>query len=217
MDTELINYYSRRGSELEKVYDKPERQEDLARLRALLWGSLRGETVLELACGTGYWTNQIAPVAKSVTALDASAEMLEIARDNLRAFTNLEIVQGDVFALPTFSKQFTSCCALFLLSHVRRNEIAALIDHIHSALKPGTLMLFADNSFVPESNTPIVETTNDGDSYQERLLPDGSRFRVLKNFYTQDDLASIFQSRTRDLKIIQLRYYWAVTYRVPEY
>jgi ubiquinone/menaquinone biosynthesis C-methylase UbiE len=217
MDTELINYYSRRGAELEKVYDKPERQEDLARLRDLLSGRVRGETVLELACGTGYWTKQIAQAAQSVTALDASAEMLEIARDKLRAFRNVEIIHGDAFALPTFSKQFTSCCALFLLSHIRRNEIASLLDHIHSTLKPGSLMLFADNNFVAESNTPIAERSDEGDSYQERLLPDGSRHRVLKNFYSQDDLASFFQSRSRDLKIIQLRYYWIATYRVLGY
>jgi ubiquinone/menaquinone biosynthesis C-methylase UbiE len=217
MDTGLINYYSRRGSELEKVYEKPERQENLASLRDLLSVSVRGEAVLELACGTGYWTKQIAQVAKSVTALDASGEMLEIAREKLCTLTNVEIIQGDVFALPSFSKQFSSCCSLFLLSHIRRNEIPSLLEHIHSVLKPGTLMLFADNRFVPASNTPIAETTTGGDSYQERLLPDGSRHRVLKNFYSHEDLENIFRSRARELKIIQLRYYWAVTYRLPEY
>jgi ubiquinone/menaquinone biosynthesis C-methylase UbiE len=34
--------------------------------------------ILELACGTGIWTEQLLPYADFLTAVDASAEMLEI-------------------------------------------------------------------------------------------------------------------------------------------
>jgi ubiquinone/menaquinone biosynthesis C-methylase UbiE len=63
---ELQTYYSRRAREYELIYEKPERQSDLAQLKRILRSLLASQTVLELACGTGYWTQVIAEKAKSV-------------------------------------------------------------------------------------------------------------------------------------------------------
>src|SRR5712692_10327984 len=60
---EMREYYARRAVEYERVYAKPERQDDLARLRRLLQADLAGHDVLEIACGTGYWTTAIAETA----------------------------------------------------------------------------------------------------------------------------------------------------------
>jgi demethylmenaquinone methyltransferase/2-methoxy-6-polyprenyl-1,4-benzoquinol methylase len=62
-------YYARRAAEYEKIYDKPERQTDLARLRSEIPAMFTGERVLEIACGTGYWTPLIAAQAESVMAV----------------------------------------------------------------------------------------------------------------------------------------------------
>lgn len=50
----LLEYYRRRAAEYEKVYDKPERQADLRRLRAVVPAYFSQRRVLEVACGTGY-------------------------------------------------------------------------------------------------------------------------------------------------------------------
>jgi ubiquinone/menaquinone biosynthesis C-methylase UbiE len=73
----MIDYYSKRAREYERVYQKPERQADLGWLRATLRRELAGHRVLELACGTGYWTDAIAGTAASIHATDASTEVLE--------------------------------------------------------------------------------------------------------------------------------------------
>jgi len=57
---QLETYYSNRASEYERVYDKPERQHELEWLRQRVPEILRGRRVLEVACGTGYWTQFIA-------------------------------------------------------------------------------------------------------------------------------------------------------------
>jgi len=44
-----------------------------------------------------------------------------------------------------------------------------------------------DNAFVEGSNTPISETDKYGNTFQERSLEDGSKHKVLKNFYKADD------------------------------
>ena len=49
---DLTAYYRERAAEYDAVYDKPERQDDLARLRALLPPLVAGRSVL-VAWGTG--------------------------------------------------------------------------------------------------------------------------------------------------------------------
>ena len=70
----LAGYYARRAKEYERIYAKPERQTDLAKLRSILQPAFAGANVLELACGTGYWTAVMATSAASVLATDINEE-----------------------------------------------------------------------------------------------------------------------------------------------
>jgi demethylmenaquinone methyltransferase/2-methoxy-6-polyprenyl-1,4-benzoquinol methylase len=79
-DTSLIDYYAKRANEYERIYQKPERQEDLATIKKLCAQTLAGQTVLEVACGTGYWTQPVSQTAHSILATDVNEEVLEIAR-----------------------------------------------------------------------------------------------------------------------------------------
>ena len=76
-------YYAARAREYDSVYRKPERQADLRAIEQWVPSKFVGARVLEIACGTGYWTQFIAPVALHVTALDAVPETLDIARDRV--------------------------------------------------------------------------------------------------------------------------------------
>ncbi len=62
-DARLVDYYAKRASEYERIYEKPERQNDLEILRNLFRKTLAGRNVLEIACGTGYWTQVVAQTA----------------------------------------------------------------------------------------------------------------------------------------------------------
>src|SRR3954463_16491214 len=99
-DNELSAYYAARAGEYERIYDKAERQADLARLRDLIPRYFADRNVIEIACGTGYWTQFIAPLARSVTAIDVNAETLAIAR--LKSFPpgRVSFEVADVHNLP---------------------------------------------------------------------------------------------------------------------
>ena len=78
--TDMVQYYADRASEYERIYAKPERQSDLATLKDLIRKTFLDRSVLEIACGTGYWTEVLAGCAQSVVATDINEDVLEIAR-----------------------------------------------------------------------------------------------------------------------------------------
>ena len=87
--TDIANYYAERASEYDVIYLKPERQKDIKSLLELLSDLLSNREVLEVACGTGYWTQFFAPQTISTTATDYNEEVLIIARNRL---ANQEVV-----------------------------------------------------------------------------------------------------------------------------
>lgn len=111
----LPSYYAARAAEYDRIYAKPERQADLAALRGWLPPQFAGKHVLEVACGTGYWTQFIAPVAADVLALDAAHETLAIAqrRTTGRGQGKLRFVVGDAYQLPLLAGQFNAAFAGF--------------------------------------------------------------------------------------------------------
>ena len=68
----MQRYYAARAPEYDRIYQKPERQLDLAALRLWLPPLFAGTYLLEIACGTGYWTQFIAPATATVLAIDAA-------------------------------------------------------------------------------------------------------------------------------------------------
>ena len=61
----LQSYYAQRATEYERIYLKPERQAELRALEAWLPSVFAGRRVLEIACGTGWWTPHGAPQPRS--------------------------------------------------------------------------------------------------------------------------------------------------------
>src|SRR5262249_45258126 len=99
-DSAIKAYYAARAPYYDDVYDKPERPHHLAFLKQFLPSRFAGSSVIEVACGTGYWTQYIAPVASRFVAADAIAEPLEFARQR-PGVERVEFVLADAYALPT--------------------------------------------------------------------------------------------------------------------
>jgi SAM-dependent methyltransferase len=210
----MIGYYSKRANEYERIYQKPERQADLGWLRSILQRELTGHHVLELACGTGYWTEAIAGTATSVHATDASHEVLEIARSKqLPDPAKVTFASGDAYhplpAIPPFTAGFAG----FWWSHVPKRQLSCFLESFHAALAPGSRVVFADNRFVPGSSTPLSRHDVEGNTYQLRALADGSRHEVLKNFPTVEELREVIAPFSGDIEVITSDYFWCASYR----
>lgn len=207
---DMQDYYAARAQEYDRIYTKPERQDDLRRMESWLSCALAGCNVLELACGTGYWTQFYAPTARDVVGIDSSPETLDVARR--RVASNVRLLEGDAYEPPSLDITFDAAFAGFWWSHIPLRRIPAFLDSLHAVLRPGAKVIFMDNRFVPGSSTPIFERTEEGDTYQQRRLDDGSLHRVLKNFPVADALLRDIEPHAKEASYHQWTYFWALEY-----
>lgn len=212
-EASLREYYARRAAEYERIYDRPERQADLARLRAELPPLFDGAAALEIACGTGYWTPLIAARAASVVAVDASEEVLAIARAKSYPRANVRFERADAYALPAWPERFSACFAGFWWSHVPLGRLEAFLDGLRGRLAPGALLVLLDNLYIEGSSTPLARRDAEGNTYQLRRLADGSRHEVLKNFPGAAELESRLAPVATAVEWREYGHYWVVSCR----
>ena len=170
-------YHARRAPEYDQVYEKPERQGDLRALRALVDDLLCGKDVLELACGTGYWTRVISAVAKSVVASDICPEVLSVARAGVGDTNAVTLTFADAMKLADIPGDFTAAFAGFWWSHVPRKQLRGLLAGLRDRLGAGARLVFMDNRYVEGSSTPIAGVDFGGSSFQVRHPRNGTRYR----------------------------------------
>ena len=212
----MQSYYAARAGEYDRIYEKPERQSDLRQIEQWLPPLLSDARVLEVACGTGYWTQFIARTASAVVAIDSAPETLEIARQRVSA-SGVLFELGDAYALAGTYRPFDAAFAGFWFSHVPLERQRGFLAGLNAALKPGAHVVLLDNLFVEGSSSPIAEQDGTGNTYQHRHLSDGSTHRVLKNFPTEAQLHALAAERLGEhASYHRWQYYWAFDYRVPE-
>jgi 2-polyprenyl-3-methyl-5-hydroxy-6-metoxy-1,4-benzoquinol methylase len=177
-----VDYYRRRAGEYDvTAYG------DLAAARARiarLVAELRPTgSVLEIACGTGLWTEALAGLADTVTAIDAAPEVVEIARDRVRsASVSFEVT--DVFSWEPATR-FDVIFFSAWLSHVPMRRFEQFWRLLRGLLIENGRVLFIDEHVDEcEKETYVVGC----DEVVERRLRDGSRFRVIKNFVDPEGL-----------------------------
>lgn len=213
-DSDLEDYYARRANEYERIYDKLERQADLARLHEIVPSLLEGRHVLEIACGTGYWTQFVARRAASMLATDVNEPVLELARRKHYPDGHVSFERLDIYSDDDSARRFDAGLAAFWWSHVPRQGQAEFIERLHSRLEPGALVVLLDNRYVEGSSSPLTRSDEHGNTYQMRSLDDGTTHEVLKNIPDAAELANAFAGYARDLDFVELEYFWYATYRV---
>jgi SAM-dependent methyltransferase len=211
---QLEGYYAKRAREYEQVYEKPERQHELAWLRERVPRLFKGRTVLEVACGTGYWTQHIAPVAHRVYAGDINEAVLEIAREKPIPAGKATFMKADAITLEGAPPGCNAAFAGFWWSHVKKSALRQFVANLAGKLEPGSIVGILDNSWAPGSSTPISRTDAEGNTYQVRKLANGEPFEVLKNFPTPAELAEAVRPVAHEAHLESLTYYWLLVFRL---
>lgn len=210
---ELETYYADRAAEYEDVYRKPERQESIAWLHSRLRQTFINRSVLEVACNTGFWTQTLAEVALSVVATDINREVLDIAKQKPLPPGQVTFVQDDAFTLGSVpSQEFSGGFSGFWWSHIPKTQIDLFLAAFHAKLQSRARVLFADNCYVEGSNHPIARTDEGGNTYQKRVLGNGTRYEVLKNFPARQELEDAVAAYGNDIEYEASTYYWRLSY-----
>lgn len=208
----LKNYYARRAGEYEQIYQKPERPKDIAAVKKLLQRFLAERDVLEIACGTGFWTEAMAQGARSILATDINEEVLEIARNKSYPPGKVRFQQIDALSLQNIPDEFTAGFAGFWLSHLPISEVKIFLENFHAKMSPGGLVVLIDNRYAEGISTPIYSTDDDGNTYQLRKLADGTKHEIIKNFFTSDDFSLLLDGIADEVNLTELEYFWCLTY-----
>jgi SAM-dependent methyltransferase len=208
MGTGTEKYYRARASEYDRVYEKPERQSDIDRLRAWLPDLLAGRHVLEVAAGTGYWTDVYAERAASVVATDVNISTLDLARARRTWPPTVRMERADAFDLSAVDGHFDAGFVEFFWSHVPLDMLDRFLTGLADRLEDGARVVFVDNRYVEGSNYPLTRTDIGGNTYQQRELVDGSSWEVLKNFPTPEELQDRLTAFSRTVSIDEFDYYW---------
>ncbi len=213
-EARLIDYYARRAPEYEQIYHRPERQQDLRKLEQVVTQAFCDLDVLEIACGTGYWTQFIAKQARSVLAADCNREVIDIARQKNYARCTVSFVESDAYSLTNIEGTCSGGFSGFWWSHIPKSRLCTSIKALHSKLDDNAAVVLIDNRYVEGNSLPISRHDAEGNTYQKRRLADGSEHEVLKNFPTKAGLVEQLTPYAHDIDIELLTYYWLATYRV---
>jgi ubiquinone/menaquinone biosynthesis C-methylase UbiE len=142
--------------------------------------------VLELACGTGLWTRHLLAHARSLTAIDASPEVLELARARV-GDPGVSFVQADLFSLEP-SRTYDVCFFAFWLSHVPEERFETFWRKVKQAVEPSGRVFFVDSSRNELASAVDHELPDQGKETMLRRLADGREYNIVKRFYEPEAL-----------------------------
>ena len=159
---------------------------EAATARALV-DELRPEgDVLEIACGPGVFTRELARHARSVTAVDASSEMLARSRAEV-AHEHVHYVEADIFEWRP-DRSYDLVFFAFWLSHVPPSRFDEFWRLVRLCVGDHGRVAFVDEDDRGTGNDEL--RVLDGVPLARRTLADGRQFDVIKLYWDPDELAA---------------------------
>jgi ubiquinone/menaquinone biosynthesis C-methylase UbiE len=128
--------------------------EEFAALRSRVAG-LSAARVLDLGCGAGHVSFQVAEVAAEVVAFDLSSQMLEVVANTAaeRGFSNIRTELGAAEKLPFEDASFDAVFSRFSAHHWQ--DVGLALREVRRVLKPGGVAAFID---VTAPELPLLDS-----------------------------------------------------------
>jgi demethylmenaquinone methyltransferase/2-methoxy-6-polyprenyl-1,4-benzoquinol methylase len=174
--------------------------------RALAEANLTGQ-VLELAAGTGIWTQELLKTADHITALDSSEEMFELNRRRVQRSKVTYTLTDLFYWQPVMA--YDAVFMGFWLSHVPPPLLYDFIGTVAGALKPEGKLFFIDSlqassatardmvdsiARIPVQTKASSKPSQDDYATLTRRLNDGREFQIIKVYYLPGDLTERFHA-----------------------
>ncbi|PPU23313.1 class I SAM-dependent methyltransferase [Xanthomonas arboricola] len=127
---------------------------EFAELRAGLQGHCNGR-LLDLGCGAGHVSFQLAPLMAEVVAYDLSADMLEVVAATAadRGLTQVRTMQGAAERLPFETGSIDAVVSRYSAHHW--SDLGQALREVRRVLRPGGIAAFVD---VVAPGLPLLDT-----------------------------------------------------------
>jgi ubiquinone/menaquinone biosynthesis C-methylase UbiE len=148
---------------------------------------LQPRHTLDVACGTGFMTRRL---RGDVTGLDQSDAMLDVAREQVSGAT---FVQGDALELPFDDGAFERIFSSYFYCHLEEDDRVRFLDEARRV---------APELVIVGSR---LQSDEQAERWDERVLKDGTRWRVFKRIFDPEALA-----RELDGRVLQQSHYFVM-------
>lgn len=154
-----------------KTYDERYAQEQEAKYGAALEGLVVQGVVLDVGCGTGLLFKHVASKAETIVGLDISKQLLLLARERARVFTNVLLVQADADYLPFKDDSFDNIFSFTVLQNLPKPKVI-LMEMQRTGRKRASIVVtglkkvFSSEAYgrlLKESDLSIVSIKDDPD------------------------------------------------------
>ena len=198
---EMRLYYDQRATiyDQSRGYDDPSILVPLQPVIDHIGCELKNLNVFEVACGTGFWTQQICHFANKILATDFNQSTLKQAGMKNLPSDLVSLQQADAYDLSHIEGEFDAAMAIDWFSHVPKSRMDQFLEGLHQILKEGATIIFCDQLAGENSIAGIYD--GEGNHIQERNLPNGSKHRVIKHFMTEEEIEARFSAYAKEIRI----------------
>ena len=144
--------------------------------------------ILELACGTGIWTERLWPLASELTALDGSPEVIGLNAARLGS-RRVRYITANIFEWKP-AAQFDTVFFSFWLSHVPPEQFVAFWELVRQCLAPGGRVFFVDSRRDSASTARGDTLPEQSTTTMLRRLNDRRQFHIYKIYYDAAELSA---------------------------
>lgn len=209
----ISEYYKLRSAYFDRVYRYPERQSDLRFLENKIPDCFSGMDILEVAAGTGYWTQYISRKASSILCTDLLAEPLSFVKQRPLECPVETRIQ-DAYKLSKIGKRYEGIFSALWISHIPRQRLKEFFYQLHQCVEEQCWIVLIDNSRAQCNRLPIISSDEFGNSYQDRVLDDGSVHQIIKNFPEKAELIKLIGPQASEVNYTELEHFWMLEYKL---
>lgn len=220
---EMVSYYRERAGEYDQWFYRQGRFDrgmennarwfaEAAEVFAALDACGFVGDVLELAPGTGIWTERLVRTAATVTAVDASPEMIELNRAKVVS-ERVSYVLADLFSWQP-QRLYDAVFFGFWISHVPRERLDSFLVSVAAMLRPGGKVFFVDGRYEATSTAVDHQLPSAEGQMMVRKLNDGRVFEIVKNFYDPVDLVARCRHAGLECEVCETATYFLYGYGV---
>jgi ubiquinone/menaquinone biosynthesis C-methylase UbiE len=197
IEQEMRSYYDERAGEYDQIYvgrgpairqHAGQYVEDVGEISVMVAGFGRGH-LIDIACGTGFWSGHYGQNCDEITFLDQSEAMLaecQVRVESIGLTDRSHFIRGDFFDTELRTRVFDCALVGFLLSHLTREREEVFFEKFDRILEPSAQAMIIDGSWSEKRQKHQRK-----ESVQERTLDDGRKFRAYKRYFDRSDIDAI--------------------------